>query len=194
MNLRTLVLNSDMTPIEYPFTAIPVEDAVIRVVNGTCEVIESYDIQIQCVDPSKLLEYNLLCWPSVIVRTGKIAKRINSTPALNLRNLYIRDNGICAYSGKPITESESSIDHVIPRSKGGRDEWANVVLCSYILNQLKSDSLPTGKWVPKIRPYTPTHWDLLKNIRKRPVTLDHESWVPFIGAWEGEIKIKKHSS
>jgi 5-methylcytosine-specific restriction endonuclease McrA len=194
MNLRALVLNSDMTPIEYPFTAIPVEDAVIRVVNGTCEVIESYDIEIKCVDPMKLIEYNLLCWPSVIIRTGKIAKRINGTPALNLRNLFIRDNGRCAYSGEYIAESEASIDHVIPVSKGGNNSWDNVVLASYEMNQKKSDFMPTGKWAPKNMPFTPTHWDLLKIIRKKPITIDHESWKPYLGAWEGEIRVKQHGS
>ena len=193
MHLRTLVLNADFSPIEYPLTAIPCEDAVIRVINETCFVVESYDIQIKCVDPAKLIPYNLVCWPAVIIRNGNIARRGDGTPALNIRNLYIRDGGICAYSGEKISESEASIDHVVPVSKGGTNHWNNVVLCRYDLNQKKSDSLPIGKWEPKFKPYVPTHWTLLKNIRKNPITIDHESWRAFLGPWTGPIKVKKYN-
>ena len=47
---------------------------------------------------------------------------------LTKRNIYIRDGNICQYSGKTLSDGESDIDHITPRSKGGKNSWANMVL------------------------------------------------------------------
>ena len=57
--------------------------------------------------------------------------------ALNRENIFIRDSFNCQYCGK---EAES-IDHVIPKSKGGSHEWNNVVACCKKCNLLKADKL-----------------------------------------------------
>jgi 5-methylcytosine-specific restriction endonuclease McrA len=53
--------------------------------------------------------------------------------------IYNRDNGICQYSGKKVDRNNATVDHVIPRSKGGADSWTNLVLCSKDINSKKGN-------------------------------------------------------
>ena len=57
--------------------------------------------------------------------------------ALNRENIFIRDHNICQYCG---VQAES-IDHIIPKSKGGKHEWQNVVACCKKCNLIKADKL-----------------------------------------------------
>jgi 5-methylcytosine-specific restriction endonuclease McrA len=56
---------------------------------------------------------------------------------LSRRAIYARDHHRCQYCGK----HAESIDHVLPRSRGGRHEWENVVACCRRCNTHKSDRL-----------------------------------------------------
>lgn len=70
---------------------------------------------------------------------------INKAP--NLKNLdrisrymlYKRDNGKCGYCGEEISQKKATIDHVVPKSRGGKTEWGNVVLACYPCNSKKDD-------------------------------------------------------
>jgi len=53
--------------------------------------------------------------------------------------IYNRDNGIDQYTGKKIDRNTATVDHVIPRSKGGADTWENLVLCSKQINSKKGN-------------------------------------------------------
>jgi hypothetical protein len=51
----------------------------------------------------------------------------------------MRDGNRCQYTGKELARAEMSLDHVIPRSKGGKDSWENLVLCDRKLNSKKGN-------------------------------------------------------
>lgn len=57
--------------------------------------------------------------------------------ALNKENVFIRDNYKCQYCGS----QAESVDHIIPRSKGGLHQWANIVACCRGCNLTKADKL-----------------------------------------------------
>jgi 5-methylcytosine-specific restriction endonuclease McrA len=58
------------------------------------------------------------------------------------RNIFLRDNYMCQYCGtRPLT-SELTIDHILPRSRGGKSTWDNVVLCCVSCNTRKGSRLP----------------------------------------------------
>ena len=57
--------------------------------------------------------------------------------ALNRSNIFIRDFNTCQYCGN----NAESIDHIIPKSKGGQHEWSNVVACCKKCNLVKADKL-----------------------------------------------------
>jgi hypothetical protein len=72
------------------------------------------------------------------------------------RNLYQRDNNTCQYCGKRFDKKDLTIDHVVPRSKGGRSEWTNVVACCEACNTDKKDhTLEEMGWVLLKKPTRP---------------------------------------
>ncbi len=96
---------------------------------------------------------------------------------LTKRNIYIRDGYKCQYSGKKIKESDADIDHVIPRSKGGRNSWENMVVCSKDINRMKADRTPEQAGLKLIkRPTKPSSGRLLID----PKVKVPESWSKFI--------------
>lgn len=85
--------------------------------------------------------------PSITIRvpTVIIAKNYAKMPVHtfkgkpNKRAVWKRDKGIDQYTGKSLIETEATIDHVIPRSKGGRSSWENLVLTNKALNYRKGN-------------------------------------------------------
>jgi 5-methylcytosine-specific restriction endonuclease McrA len=79
--------------------------------------------------------------PHVIVlsRYAKVPKR---RPTFNARAIWTRDGGRCQYTGKALRAQEGNIDHVLPRSRGGKTTWENCVLASKEVNSRKADRLP----------------------------------------------------
>ena len=61
---------------------------------------------------------------------------------LNRRNIFARDGNRCQYCGKKHPTSELSIDHVVPRSRGGQTAWPNVVCCCVACNVRKGGRVP----------------------------------------------------
>jgi 5-methylcytosine-specific restriction endonuclease McrA len=55
------------------------------------------------------------------------------------KNILKRDKYTCQYSGKKLPEYEATIDHVVPKSKGGKNSWQNCVTSSFSINNEKSD-------------------------------------------------------
>jgi len=58
---------------------------------------------------------------------------------LTKKNIYIRDKYKCQYTGKQLSYDEANIDHVIPKAKGGKNTWSNLVVCSKDINSIKGD-------------------------------------------------------
>ncbi len=61
---------------------------------------------------------------------------------LNRRNIFARDRNTCQYCGKRFATSELSLDHVTPRSQGGRASWENLVCCCVSCNARKGGRTP----------------------------------------------------
>jgi 5-methylcytosine-specific restriction endonuclease McrA len=79
--------------------------------------------------------------PTVIV-LANFAKVPKKRPKLCARTIRERDGNRCQYSGKLLRPEEGSIDHVVPRSRGGRDAWENCVWASKQVNARKGNRLP----------------------------------------------------
>jgi 5-methylcytosine-specific restriction endonuclease McrA len=79
--------------------------------------------------------------PTVVVlaRFAKVPKR---RPKFSLRALWARDESRCQYTGRVLKHGEGNIDHVVPRSRGGKTSWENCVLASRDVNSKKGDRLP----------------------------------------------------
>jgi 5-methylcytosine-specific restriction endonuclease McrA len=79
--------------------------------------------------------------PTVIVALN-YAKVPKKRPKLCAKNIRERDGNRCQYTGKLLKPDEGSLDHVLPRSRGGRDTWENLVWSCKEINSRKADRLP----------------------------------------------------
>ena len=95
--------------------------------------------------------------PSVVICNKYKEVRNARVQFPNKQNIYERDNNTCVYTGKKLKEVELSIDHVIPRSKGGQNTWENLVTCDRLLNSQKgSKSVKEARLKLRYRPFRPS--------------------------------------
>lgn len=94
--------------------------------------------------------------PEVITLTGVEKDSIKRKRVqFNKENLLIRDGFLCGYCGCKLTYSSCTIDHVVPRSKGGGTSWGNCVSACRKCNFDKLSHDPVGRWKPTHSLYTP---------------------------------------
>jgi 5-methylcytosine-specific restriction endonuclease McrA len=79
--------------------------------------------------------------PTVIVAVN-FAKVPKKRPKLCAKTIRERDGNRCQYTGKVLKPEEGSLDHVVPRSRGGKDAWENLVWSSKDVNSKKGNRLP----------------------------------------------------
>jgi 5-methylcytosine-specific restriction endonuclease McrA len=79
--------------------------------------------------------------PTVIV-LASFAKVPKKRPKLCARTIRERDGNRCQYTGVELRPDEGNIDHVVPRSRGGKDAWENCVWSSKAVNSKKGNRLP----------------------------------------------------
>lgn len=58
------------------------------------------------------------------------------------KNVLLRDRNICQYCAKKFSTAELTLDHIMPRSRGGKDSWSNLVACCQKCNRFKADRTP----------------------------------------------------
>lgn len=58
------------------------------------------------------------------------------------KNLWERDNFTCQYTGKKVTKTSGNIDHILPKSQGGKTSWENCVIAHKEINAIKADRTP----------------------------------------------------
>lgn len=75
----------------------------------------------------------------------------NKKVIYNRRNVYRRDNGYCAYCTKKVKSDDWEIDHVLPRSRGGKSSFDNVVLCCTKCNRKKANRTPAEAGMQLVR-------------------------------------------
>lgn len=79
--------------------------------------------------------------PTVVV-AANYAKVPLCRPSFGSRGIWLRDGGVCQYTGRKLAPHEGNIDHIVPRSKGGASSWENCVLSHREANARKGDRLP----------------------------------------------------
>lgn len=93
-------------------------------------------------------------------------------------NILIRDSYTCQYCGDQLKKSELNLDHVIPRSRGGRTLWENVVASCHDCNRQKGGRLPEEAGLRLIRkPFRPKAFPFSLLLSKPNI---HRAWKPFL--------------
>jgi 5-methylcytosine-specific restriction endonuclease McrA len=93
-------------------------------------------------------------------------------------NIYARDNFTCQYCGVRYPRSELNLDHVIPRSLGGRSTWDNVVCSCLECNRRKGGNTPARAGLSLRRPPARPRWTPLMNLMLSSVR--YNEWRPFL--------------
>ncbi len=132
--------------------------------------------------------FNLLA-PQVIVLS--LYQRVPPrTVKLNRRNIFLRDRFQCQYCGTRPPEGELTIDHVIPRSRGGRSEWTNVALACVPCNTRKGSRLLQDCGMRLQRPLKKPNW--LATLRRVHLDEDNRSlWQKFVDTAYWDLNLRE---
>ena len=171
-----LVLNADYRPLSYfPLSLWCWQDAIKAAFLDRVSIVAEYDTEVH--SPSIAMKL-----PSVVVLRDYVKPA--RYPAFTRFNLFLRDEFTCQYCG---AMGEMTFDHVIPRSRGGRTTWENVVAACGRCN-LKKGSLTVRQANMSLNrlPQRPTSGELQNKGRKFPPNHLHESWLDFL-YWDAEL-------
>ena len=113
-----------------------------------------------------------------IVRLIRFDRQHVSTVRLNRRNLLARDGHCCQYCGQSLPAHQLSLDHVMPRSRGGQTTWENIVASCVKCNTKKGCRTPQEARMRLMKkPRKPTHNPMLTVKLGNP---KYESWKTFL--------------
>ena len=176
-NCPALVLNADYTPLSYyPLSLWPWQTAIKAIFLERVDIVSSYEREVH----SPSLQMRI---PSVIALKQYV--RPSEHPAFTRFNLFLRDRFSCQYCG---TTQDLTFDHVVPRSRGGRTTWQNVVAACSPCNLRKANKLPEQcGMMPLSMPVAPNIWQLQENGRGFPPNYLHESWRDYL-YWDTELQ------
>lgn len=114
--------------------------------------------------------------PRVIIQPN-YGKMPMVQPRPTKESIRKRDGGICQYTGKSLSWKEGNIDHVVPRSQGGKNTFENMVWCHKDINSKKADKTPDQAGLKLIRkPYAPKSIPVSATIN----IAHHPSWIHFL--------------
>lgn len=104
----------------------------------------------------------------IVIQLYRFVGFVAGSPALSRRNLRARDEDTCQYCGKKLLSSEITMDHILPRSRGGKLTWENIVLACSRCNLKKGNRTPDEARMSLLRtPYRPKAPILLEHFAKR---------------------------
>lgn len=160
----TLVLNRNWQPIG----VVPVARSLILVAADRAKIVDPNDFQqYTWADWSRMLPHDhepfvqavrfRVRVPQVITLTTYDRVRTNAV-TFNRRNLYKRDHYTCQYCGRQPGSEELTIDHVLPRSRGGTSTWENCVLACLDCNNRKANRTPAEAQMPLRKPPVRPKW------------------------------------
>jgi 5-methylcytosine-specific restriction endonuclease McrA len=139
---RTLVLNAGYEPL----AVVSFRRAIVLVMNQKASVIAA--------DETDVVRSETMSWPrpSVIVLRNYVRIPGGRQVPVSRRGVLRRDAQRCGYCASPAT----TIDHVLPRSRGGADSWENLVACCLRCNNIKGDRTPSEMgWSLRVKPRPP---------------------------------------
>ena len=174
-----LVLNADYRPLSYlPLSLWSWQDSVKAIFGGKLTVVDTYpDVFIRAAH----LEVPL---PSVLALTEYVHPR-HQTPAFTKRNVFLRDEYTCQYCQQQFATRDLSLDHVVPRCRGGVLNWDNAVTSCRACNGRKGcrsvDDLHSLGMRLQRPPRAPSQYELAAIAGRMLPRRVHPTWEPYLG-------------
>jgi 5-methylcytosine-specific restriction endonuclease McrA len=128
--------------------------------------------------------------PRVIKLRNHISRKLRLKVPMTRRNIAVRDNSSCQYCGELLETPEYTVDHVLPRSRGGKSVWTNLALACVRCNKRKSNCLPHEAGLTlRQKPVEPNQFDPRFNFRLHIKVLRPEwkDYAPYI-YWNVELE------
>jgi 5-methylcytosine-specific restriction endonuclease McrA len=172
-----LVLNADYRPLSYlPLSLWPWQEAIKAAFLDRVIVLAEYDAVVR--SPSVVIAL-----PSVVVLKEYVKPA--KTAAFTRFNLFLRDEFTCQYCG---AKDGLTFDHIVPRSRGGRTTWTNVVASCGPCNLRKGSKTLRQAGMSLRRPALRPSPEQLQNVgRKFPPNHLHDSWMDYL-YWDAELE------
>lgn len=162
---RALVLNASYEPL----SVVATRRAVVLVLRGRASLVVARD-------EMWVSERQSVTVPSVVRLTNFVKVPYRRTVPVTRRAVFGRDSHTCQYCGGPA----ESLDHVLPRSRGGAHSWDNVVACCRACNIRKGDRLPgEAGFELRVRPQAPRQYAWI--YASAGYSLD-PAWDPYLKA------------
>ncbi len=130
LQLPVLVLNATYEPIH----VTAARRAIVLVLKGVASAEEHSRERVHSAA-------NAFSVPSVI-RLLEYRRLPYQTRALSRKNILMRDRNTCQFCAQVMPAAELTLDHIVPRSRGGESSWENLVTCCHRCNNRKGDRLP----------------------------------------------------
>lgn len=163
MEKRVLVLNLDHSPV----AVVTVQKALVLTFMEKVNCLSFYE---SLVVRTVSREYR---YPAVI-RLNQYKNIPYKGVLLNRTNLFRRDSNECQYCG---SKKQLTIDHIVPRSKGGKTNWTNLITACHRCNVIKGDKTPDqAGMLLKSEPFRPSLGFFLAEYAERHA----EEWMPFL--------------
>jgi 5-methylcytosine-specific restriction endonuclease McrA len=176
---RTLLLNQGYEPIK----VISWQRAITLLTLHKVDVVEEYDAQIRAT--------SMIVQVPAVVRLRKAFRRHAKPVKFSRVNIYARDAYCCQYCGTRCAIDGLTYDHVIPRSRGGRTTWDNIVSCCYACNANKANRTPAeARMTLRSTPARPA-WMPSVQIRVSTRSVP-DAWRDYV-YWTGEIESEEGS-
>ena len=158
-----LVLNQNYEPI----SICSAQKAIILMLLEKAQMVERYREFVHSVSLT-------IPYPSVI-RLNRFVRKPYQKVSLSRKNIIKRDRNRCQYCNK--NHQPMTIDHIIPKSQGGKDVWENLVTACTRCNGKKGDQTPEQAGMKLIRrPKKPSHLFYLQHIAGNA----HPTWTDYL--------------
>jgi 5-methylcytosine-specific restriction endonuclease McrA len=184
-----LILNADYQPMSFlPLSLWHWQEAVKAIFSGKVTVVDVYpDVTIRAANVQ-------LALPSVLALNDYVPihkQRNLHKPSFTKKNVFLRDEYRCQYCREQFTPRDLSLDHVVPRCKGGRLTWDNAVTscktCNGRKGSLTVDKLSRVNMQLSRRPYVPSPMDLQQAASRVSSRSVHVTWEPYLRFEESTI-------
>jgi len=172
-----LVLNSGWSAVHIA----SVRRAISLVYRGIAQVVNPDDFG--CIR-SVSFEFRV---PDII-RLRRFGGRQNRKVRFTRRNILERDDHTCQYCGKRLRAADLTLDHVVPRCRGGGSTWRNLVVACFECNDRKGSRLVHEAGMKLLRQPQRPKWSTYLAIRRG--SGNHETWQRFLDSagWDTEIR------
>ena len=197
LDCHVLVLNRLWQPIQ----VCSVRRALRLLCLGHAQVVQTDgEARYQTHDFLSWVEHSSDHFAEEVIRTVRLALRIPKIIVLSLydrlprkevkftrHNVFLRDKFTCQYCGETFPEGDLNLDHVLPRDKGGKTTWENIVTSCIRCNSRKANKHPHEVNMRLLRPPCTPRWRPLFGMRLDSPT--DASWRQFLHPDRDKVQV-----